>query len=711
MYRLPKIFIIHKNKSSSRRSRMDSTGGSGRSSSSSGGSPAKPKPKPRLERLNAMKNMDYELPSTSSLSSEEDSSISSASSSAAALRTRSLDVYPFSEKASFRIEGNEGDYDAIFRSLGLSGPEDFAIPTDAWEAMKVRSSSDVVPRFSRLNYSIPSPEGIPADNSTPVANSNVKEVAVSCPRVIDVISPKIEGIDFGCSDSSTANSGVSLTSPQIVGIDFGCSDTSSAMTDYGYLDNFTCSRGDMLLNSDNLIIAGVDGGSGGVASNCVSELSARLVDSVRVSDIIFPTSENLDGVRGSDAACLGENEGVKLLGRCGIKGVRPPALAPPPVMSLRVIDNGCSTWDILRSFAPEDDRVSLRCKVGEAVSSGGEEGGKVVEEVEEDHNVMVRRTIAGENGGLSESCSFSTNSNDDDSSSTTTEPMSSNSPNYRFRHIITFWQKGELLGRGSFGSVYEGIANDGFFFAVKEVSLLDQGEEGRQSIYQLEQEIALLSQFKHENIVQYYGTEKDESKLYIFLELVTQGSLLSLYQKYDLKDSQVSAYTRQILHGLKYLHDRNVVHRDIKCANILVHADGSVKLADFGLAKATKLNDVKSCKGTAFWMAPEVVNRTTQGYGLAADIWSLGCTVLEMLTRQFPYSHLEPMAALFRIGRGEPPRIPERLSGDAREFILECLQVNPFARPTAAQLLNHPFVMRQLPASCSASPYHPSRRV
>ncbi|KAK3002536.1 hypothetical protein RJ639_020933 [Escallonia herrerae] len=186
----------------------------------------------------------------------------------------------------------------------------------------------------------------------------------------------------------------------------------------------------------------------------------------------------------------------------------------------------------------------------------------------------------------------------------------------------------------------------GFFFAMKEVSLLDQGDQGRQSIYQLEQEIALLSQFEHENIVQYFGTDKDDAKLYIFLELVTKGSLLSLYRKYTLRDSQVSAYTRQILHGLKYLHDRNVafeeasiyalrynpserlslyalldlhlqaagrflmyalheLNLDIKCANILVDANGSVKLADFGLAKATKLNDVKSCKGTAFWMAPE----------------------------------------------------------------------------------------------------------
>uniref|UniRef100_A0A2P2KAV5 Mitogen-activated protein kinase kinase kinase n=2 Tax=Rhizophora mucronata TaxID=61149 RepID=A0A2P2KAV5_RHIMU len=95
-------------------------------------------------------------------------------------------------------------------------------------------------------------------------------------------------------------------------------------------------------------------------------------------------------------------------------------------------------------------------------------------------------------------------------------------------------------------------------------------------------------------------------------------------------------------------------------------------------------------------MAPEVVNSKNHGYGLAADIWSLGCTVLEMLTGQPPYSHLEGMQALFRIGRGDPPPVPDSLSTDARDFIFRCLQVNPCYRPTAAQLLDHPFVRRSL---------------
>ncbi|KAM0063967.1 putative mitogen-activated protein kinase kinase kinase STE-STE11 family [Helianthus debilis subsp. tardiflorus] len=164
-----------------------------------------------------------------------------------------------------------------------------------------------------------------------------------------------------------------------------------------------------------------------------------------------------------------------------------------------------------------------------------------------------------------------------------------------FRRGFTNWQKGDFLGIGSLGPVYEGL----------EISLLDQDGQRKQSVIQLEQEISLLSQFQHENIVQYLGTAKDDGKLYIFLELATGGSLAKLYQNYELQDSHVSAYTRQILNGLNYLHERNAVDRDIKCANILIDASGTVKLADFGLAKAIALNDVSFCNGTAYWMAPE----------------------------------------------------------------------------------------------------------
>ncbi|KAK4757823.1 hypothetical protein SAY87_019124 [Trapa incisa] len=529
--------------------------------------------KARLKRLNASKHIEYE-PVSFSFSTDDPSSASSS------IRTRSLEL---NDPTRFRIEGSDGELDQVFCSMGL-GIDDFSIPTAAWQASKIRSSSYLTPP-SRLRW---------LDSS----------------KVEKEIMP-----------SQTSNT------------------------------------------------------------------TFQERDRITTDEVTYSVPNMLSELTWNDIAARETN---------GIKGDRPPALKPPPSMILPVVENVTSTWDIFKGFAP-------------TIESDWHCSHTVSHSDDEDVQTIVERTSEKAVESAEDRDLFTT-SNDDDTSSSTTEPITI-SPSGRIKRNIKNWQKGTCLGSGSFGTVYEGIADDGFFFAVKEVSLLNQGDQGKQSIMQLEHEIDLLSQFEHENIVQYYGTDKDSSNLYIFLEFVTRGSLANLYKTYNLQDSQVSAYTRQILCGLKYLHDRNVMHRDIKCANILVDVNGFVKLADFGLAKATRLNDVKSSKGTPFWMAPEVVQPKKQGYGLTADIWSLGCTVLEMLTRKIPYSDLEWMQAIFRIGRGELPPIPDTLSKDARKFILDCLQVNPDDRPTAAQLLEHPFVKRSLhtPAGSPAN-YFASRR-
>ncbi|CAM8972023.1 unnamed protein product [Rhodiola kirilowii] len=525
---------------------------------------SKKKKGPRLERLNAMRYTDYEA------SGMYDSSAST-SGECCAYWTGSV-----GGDRSFRIEGAEGEIARMCRSMGLSGPDDFDISNEAWEALKGRGFGDVV-----------------------------REMSV-------------------CGNPN-----------------------------FDYLGQ----------TEEELL---------------VDDLAGRVGGSVRTCE---------------EAAELGEIREVDVsgLGR-GIKGTRPPVLEAPVGMGFPMMDGSRAAWDVHMAYVPDVVRSCSLISQARFSSLNGEfcEDNKVISE---------RDGIVGAgHGRMDTQCDsyiFST-SNDGDDSSMNSEPTPYVSPSDRIKPNIQGWMKGGLIGRGSYGSVYEGISENGFFFAIKEVSLVDEGSQAKQSVSQLEQEIALLRQFEHENIVQYYGTDKDDTNLYIFLELVTRGSLLSLYRTYKLRDSQVSVYTRQILLGLKYLHDRNVVHRDIKCANILVDTSGSVKLADFGLAKATRKNDVKSCKGTPYWMAPEVVNGKKQGYGLAADIWSLGCTVLEMLTQQIPYSHLEWMPAFYCIGHGVLPEIPDDLSYDSRNFILQCLKVNPSDRPTAAELLDHPFVKRSI---------------
>ncbi|KAL0324274.1 UNVERIFIED_CONTAM: Mitogen-activated protein kinase kinase kinase YODA [Sesamum calycinum] len=243
------------------------------------------------------------------------------------------------------------------------------------------------------------------------------------------------------------------------------------------------------------------------------------------------------------------------------------------------------------------------------------------------------------------------------------------------------WKKGRLLGRGTFGHVYLGFNSEsGEMCAMKE-------------------EISLLSRLRHPNIVQYYGSETVDDKLYIYLEYVSGGSIYKILQEYgQLGEAAIRSYTQQILSGLAYLHAKNTIHRDIKGANILVDPNGRVKLADFGMAKHISGHSCPlSFKGSPYWMAPEVI-KNSSGCNLAVDIWSLGCTVLEMATTKPPWSQYEGVAAMFKIGNSkELPAIPDHLSDDGKDFIRQCLQRNPSYRPTAAQLLEHPFVKNSSP--------------
>ncbi|CAM6101272.1 unnamed protein product [Calypogeia fissa] len=260
---------------------------------------------------------------------------------------------------------------------------------------------------------------------------------------------------------------------------------------------------------------------------------------------------------------------------------------------------------------------------------------------------------------------------------------------------VTKWQKGKLIGSGTFGNVYVVFNSDsGALRAMKEVLLVSDDSKSKESVKQLGQEIAVLSRLRHPNIVQYIGTEALDDRLCIYLEYVSGGSIHKLLQEYgSFKEPVIRSFTRQILCGLAYLHNMNTVHRDVKGANILVDTNGKVKLADFGMAKhITAQSFPLSFKGSPYWMAPEVIKHTN-GYDLAVDIWSLGCTVLEMATAKPPWSQYEGVAAMFKIGNSkELPSIPDTMSPEGKEFVRLCLQRDPNLRPTAQQLLKHPFV-------------------
>lgn len=170
----------------------------------------------------------------------------------------------------------------------------------------------------------------------------------------------------------------------------------------------------------------------------------------------------------------------------------------------------------------------------------------------------------------------------------------------------------------------------------------------------------------------------------------------NIIDKYGVFDEKViKFYLEQIIDGIEYLHSNNIVHRDIKCSNILVDKTGTVKISDFGSASKVKTMGesicLKSLKGTLPWMAPEVICQ--QIYGKKADIWSLGCSVIEMLTGQSPWSNLEHQMQAFQlIGRTDKiPDIPNNISSALEDFLLLCFKRNPEERPSVSELKNHEF--------------------
>jgi len=251
----------------------------------------------------------------------------------------------------------------------------------------------------------------------------------------------------------------------------------------------------------------------------------------------------------------------------------------------------------------------------------------------------------------------------------------------------------EAIGRGGFGTVYRGINTEtGVTVAIKRVTLQGIPPEELESI---EMEIRLLQNLTHANIVKYIDAIRSDDFLNIVLEMVENGALSSLLTKFDkggLPEKLTAVYTAQVLQGLHYLHTQGVIHRDIKGANILSTKSGRVKLADFGVA--TKLNESRksdSVVGTPYWMAPEIIEMTGH-QSSACDIWSVGCTVIELLTGKPPYFDLQQMPALFRIVQDPHPPLPDSISPALEDFLMQCFEKDPVRRIDAASLLKHPWL-------------------
>ncbi|KAK1440077.1 hypothetical protein QVD17_05902 [Tagetes erecta] len=253
------------------------------------------------------------------------------------------------------------------------------------------------------------------------------------------------------------------------------------------------------------------------------------------------------------------------------------------------------------------------------------------------------------------------------------------------------YTKGPIIGRGSTATVSLATSVAGDIIAVKSTHLATS------SFLQKEQQF--LSKLKsHPHVINYIGYEADydNHEYNLFMEYASCGSISDVIKKQGgfLDESLIRSYTRQILLGLDHLHSNNLVHCDVKCANMLVCEDG-VKIGDLGCAKLLEnegKNKSSVFSGTPVFMAPEVARGEKQGF--EADVWAVGCVVIEMATGFNPWPDVnDPVSGLYRIGySGDVPLFPVYFSDEGKDFLKKCLERNEEERWTVKQLLQHPFV-------------------
>ncbi|KNC46455.1 STE/STE7 protein kinase [Thecamonas trahens ATCC 50062] len=264
-----------------------------------------------------------------------------------------------------------------------------------------------------------------------------------------------------------------------------------------------------------------------------------------------------------------------------------------------------------------------------------------------------------------------------------------------------------LLGRGGFGEVKLYRSPSGELVAVKAVPLYADTDKEREHMLC---EVRTLNSSDSDYLVRLRGAFFHDDKLHLAMEFMDGGSLRDVLKSSSARQRMPEAILGKIavavMHGMNYLKkEKGVMHRDIKPDNILVASDGSIKLADLGIAKKLEDSIAKTNVGTTYYLAPERIRGDVAEYNITADVWAFGVTMIELATGAFPYEVASEFLVLDAIVNSPAPGLlpADGWSEEICHFLAACLEKNPDMRPRPWELLSHPFILKWQAAEVAVS--------